>query len=1036
MTRLYNLSFFLFILFHSVGYAQSDNLLNSKAKSGKGHTSSIASTFISSNNSKEALLQSNIIPNAPHNKLNLNRSGLAKIIYDTKTNSPRYIANPSGAHSGQLKAIHFESLSDITNSALNQIAYLFPKSNTTFANQWKIKEVNTDPLGGVQIKLQQHYQNIDIDGYESILKINSSKDVQCWVGKYATISNIPAFSISESAAIQSALSYNHLENIPNPDYILTMLGLNTVETFKTYYTPNSLISEAIPCYKIDIRLHGLSWQSIYVSGINGQIIDVQDNICHADGPVFGLGIDLNGVTRSVASYLKGSTYYLVDISKPMYNSTGSTLPDNPLGGIITLDLQNTFGTNTSYSQITSNSTTWLNPKAISAHFNASKAFDYYYTKHGRNSINNQGGNIISFINVADPSTGQGMDNAYWNGRAIFYGNGNTAFKPLSGGLDVGGHELSHGVIQNSANLRYSGESGAINESMADIFGCSIDSLDWTIGEDVVKLSSFPTGTLRDMSNPHNGGSSFSDGSYQPMKVSEQYTGSADNGGVHINSGIPNYAFYLVATTTTRGHAEQIFYRALTQYLTRSSDFIDLRIACVQAATDLYSSNPDIITAVNSAFDIVEIIIPEGGGGINTGAINDIPVNSGKEYMVFINTVKSLVYPGSVYRFNNTGPNFFTKLSTTNVYNKVSLSDNGTVASYVNTSNNIVTLNAFPNATINEQTITDDNYWSFVAVSRDGSKIAATSTERDSAIFILDLTTSSWYKFHLYNPTFSEGVKGGGPIYADALEWDYTGQYLVYDCFNVFENTDGSQLSYWDVNFINVWDNASNQPASGEITKLFASLPEGVSIGNPTYAKNSSKIIAFDLLDATNNELYVVACNIEHNEMVYVTPDLLTSANATYGRPNYNKTDNLIAFTYADSKGEYVVTIDMDIDKIHSIDPNDIVVLIKEAKWAVFFADGTRSLPTSVLNPSVQTSPLLLFPNPSSDNSTVQFTSEWNEDAILKIISLTGQPMLSQGIHINSGENNTSIPISNLPKGAYFIIIESKSKKWTGKLIKT
>ncbi|MFN8416029.1 MAG: M4 family metallopeptidase [Cytophagaceae bacterium] len=1036
MNKLYSLSFFLFLLLQLSGYSQSNNLLASKTKAGNGVRPNISSTYISNSNSKEALLTKEIIPDASYEKFTLNHSRLPKIIYDTKSNTPRYIANPSSTNPNQLRSIHFETIPDITNFSLNQIATLFHQSSSSFSNQWKIKEINNDPLGGIQVKLQQHHEDIIIDGYESILKIGKNKEVQYWLGRYTNSNSFSAFTIDETAAIQSALQSIHLDSAPTQDLILKSLQLNTIEVTKIYYTSNSLIDETIPCFKVDIRENGISWKSIYISGINGQTLNIQNNICHVDGPASGSGVDLNGVNQSIQTYLKGSTYYLVDISKSMYTSTGSTLPDSPLGAIITYDLQNTYGTNTSYSQITSTSTSWNNPKAISAHFNASKAFDYYYLKHGRNSINNQGGNIISFINVADPSSGTSMDNAYWNGRAIFYGNGNTAFKPLSGGLDVAGHELSHGVIQNSANLRYSGESGAINESMADIFGCSIDSLDWLIGEDVVNASAFPSGALRSMSDPHNGGNSFSDASYQPKKVSEQYTGTGDNGGVHINSGIPNYAFYLIATSTSRGHAEKIFYRALTQYLTRSSDFIDLRIACVQSATDLFSGNTTIIDAVNSAFDTVEIFIPIGGGGTNNPAINDIPVNSGNEYMVFINTVKTTSYPGSIYRFNQAGPNYFSSLSTTNVFNKVSLSDNGSVASFVNTSNNIVTINAFPGASVNQQTITNDGYWSFVAVSPDGSKIAATSTERDSAIFVLDLASSSWYKFHLYNPTFSEGVKGGGPIYADALEWDYTGQYLVYDCFNVFESTSGGEFSYWDVNFINVWDNSTNQPTSGEITKLFASLPEGVSIGNPTYAKNSSKIIAFDLLDDLNNELYVVACNIEENKMAYVTPDLLTSAFATFGRPNYNKNDDLIAFSYSDSDGEFIVTIDMDVDKINSIDPNDINLLLQESKWGVFFANGTRNLPTSVLNSVAHTSPLLVYPNPSSDNSTLQYTSEWNEDAILKIISSTGQAILTQSIHINTGENNTNIPISNFPKGAYFVIIESKTKKWTGKLIKT
>src|SRR6185436_18716992 len=115
-----------------------------------------------------------------------------------------------------------------------------------------------------------------------------------------------------------------------------------------------------------------------------------------------------------------------------------------------------------------------------------------------------GGNIVSIINVTDENDNN-MDNAFWSGAAMFYGNGNQAFTSLAKGLDVAGHEMSHGVIQNTANLEYLSQSGALNESYADIFGSLIDRDDYKMGEDVVKLNFFPSGALRDLSNPHNGG---------------------------------------------------------------------------------------------------------------------------------------------------------------------------------------------------------------------------------------------------------------------------------------------------------------------------------------------------------------------------------------------------------------------------------------------------------------------------------------------------------------------------------------------------
>src|SRR5690606_10558383 len=112
--------------------------------------------------------------------------------------------------------------------------------------------------------------------------------------------------------------------------------------------------------------------------------------------------------------------------------------------------------NFKYDHVTSSSNTWTNsPGGVSSHFNGGKAFEYFRIVHNRNSIDGNKGNIISFINVADED-GASMGNAFWNGAAMFYGNGDGAFFPLARGLDVAGHEMSHGVIQNTANLVYQG----------------------------------------------------------------------------------------------------------------------------------------------------------------------------------------------------------------------------------------------------------------------------------------------------------------------------------------------------------------------------------------------------------------------------------------------------------------------------------------------------------------------------------------------------------------------------------------------------
>ena len=218
--------------------------------------------------------------------------------------------------------------------------------------------------------------------------------------------------------------------------------------------------------------------------------------------------------------------------------------------------------------VTSTNNTWGDRRAVSAHFNGEEAYNYFRATHNRNSVNAQGGNITSFYNIAEED-GSDMDNAFWNGAHIYYGNGAQAFtSSLAKSLDVAGHEMSHGVVQTTANLRYQGESGALNESFADVFAAMIDRDDWQIGEDIVNPQIFRSGALRDLSDPRNGGNSLNDNGYQPDHYDIRFTGSQDNGGVHINSGIPNRAFFLFATNSAVGkdRAEQVFYRALDNYL--------------------------------------------------------------------------------------------------------------------------------------------------------------------------------------------------------------------------------------------------------------------------------------------------------------------------------------------------------------------------------------------------------------------------------------------------------------------------------------
>lgn len=236
--------------------------------------------------------------------------------------------------------------------------------------------------------------------------------------------------------------------------------------------------------------------------------------------------------------------------------------------------------------------------AQATHNNTGATYDYYWTTFGRDSFNNAGATLTSSVHF-----GSGYNNAYWNGYQMVYGDGDGyVFSPLGMGLDVVAHELTHAVTQYSANLVYSYQSGALNESYSDVFGEMVEnyahgSNDWLMGEDVY-TPTIPGDALRSLSNPPQYG--------QPDNMSKYVATTSDNGGVHTNSGIPNKAAYNIASAIGTAKMQQIYYRTLTLYLTSSAQFTDARDASVQAATDLYGASSPEVAAVQNGFAAVGI----------------------------------------------------------------------------------------------------------------------------------------------------------------------------------------------------------------------------------------------------------------------------------------------------------------------------------------------------------------------------------------------------------------------------------------------
>jgi len=250
-----------------------------------------------------------------------------------------------------------------------------------------------------------------------------------------------------------------------------------------------------------------------------------------------------------------------------------------------------------------------------AYDGAGSTYDFYFEVFGRNSIDDRGMRLDSTVHYDVQ-----YDNAFWDGSQMVYGDGDgEIFQRFTKSIDVIGHELTHGVTQYEAALVYRNQSGALNESMSDVFGSLVkqwvlnqtaQEADWIIGEGLFTDSVNGVG-LRSMKAP---GTAYDDPVLgkdpQPAHMKDLYKGTKDNGGVHINSGIPNRAFYLAAVEIggyAWEKAGKIWYIALRDRLRSRSQFKDAANITIAVAGELYGANSAEQNAVRNAWKTVGVI---------------------------------------------------------------------------------------------------------------------------------------------------------------------------------------------------------------------------------------------------------------------------------------------------------------------------------------------------------------------------------------------------------------------------------------------
>jgi Zn-dependent metalloprotease len=509
-----------------------------------------------------------------------------------------------------------------------------PSSSTSFTT---LKQ-EQDPLGFTHQKMQQYFKGVKVEFATATL---SSKNgtVQTLNSSYSSIAedfNVTP-SISKSQAFNSAVAHvgasKYMWQNPTEAALADHYTKPTGELVIFPALENVLDSPRL-AYKFDIYATAPLYRAdVYVDAKTGQFIFENKRIHHANVPATG------------TSLYNGNVSFTADNAAGPYRLR-QTADGN---GIQTFDLNNSTNYNNAVD-VTSNSTNFTsNPTGVQAHFGAERTHKYYSQKHGRNSYNNAGAVIKSYVSYSTNYV-----NAFWDGSRMTYGDGDgTNYGPLVS-LDICGHEITHGVTEYSANLVYSYQSGALNESFSDIFGESIEKFasgtnDWLMGDDIGAGGS--GGALRSMSNPN------AYGDPDTYQGTNWYSGSGDSGGVHTNSGVQNFWFYILSVgksgTNDKGNtynvtgigmdkAAAIAYRNLTVYLNANSQYSDARNGAIQAAKDLYGADSPEEIATTNAWYAVGVGAPYGGGGGGSNYCASQGNNVNDEYIsrVQLNTINN------------------------------------------------------------------------------------------------------------------------------------------------------------------------------------------------------------------------------------------------------------------------------------------------------------------------------------------------------------------------------------------------------------
>ncbi len=930
-----------------------------------------------------------------------------------------------------LQSFRFKPAMRISKAAFP--AWLKETLQQPTATEWREIAVTNDQLGFEHIRYQQFHHNMAVEGKVFIAHIQNGLVVSCNGEAKVLPAAAPQVSLNKQTAFHEALQLvgakAYMWQSPAEEQMLKQMTNNSAASYypqpKLVYVPvtgNFDGDDYVPAYKLDIYAsEPMSRANIYLSAVTGQFLFKEDLIHTIDST--GNAVTRYSGTRSIKTKQTNGIYRLETNDRGVLIHTRNNNRQTLYGNAINFTDSDNFWNNRLPSG---------DDVATDAHWGAEVTYDYFKNRFNRNSFNNNGSPMYSYIHHS-----VNYNNAFWNGFAMTYGDGDGAFMSPLTSLDIVGHEFTHGVTGTSSGLIYMNQSGALNESFSDIFGAAIDfqnrgsQANYLIGEAVMVGG----GAFRNMQNPNQ----FNDPDTYNGKHWKPANGP-DNGGVHSNSGVQNFWFYLLANggqgTNDNGasynitgigltKAENIAFRNLTVYLTNSSNYTDAAANAIQAAEDLYGVCSLEARATAEAWYAVGVGLPYG---LSAGFAPENDYYCATPATVnFINksfnatsyiwdfgdgTTSTSANPAHVYTTPGTYTVKLKAMSPTPICG--TMIDSVVQVSVVRVMNGLPTLAACqPTTTVGPQAGIGITKVVFNTINKSSGD--ALEGNKDFACNqITTLIAGNVYDLSVFTGTSAQKIKAW-------IDYNHDGVFdpvteLVASTNNFISSitvpvrTSATAMLNTQLRMRIATDN----PANGNITPCGALLKGQYEDYTVQFVSQTAKPAA-DFRASQEHIFFNTA--ISFTDLSNFQP---TSWQWSFpgGTPSTSTQQNPTGIVYA-SPGTYAVRL---------VTTNALGTdTLTRANYI------NVSGPTGISKDLAELNKLNVYPNPATDKVNIQYGFEGKKSVTITLVNTLGQVMLRKTATAAS-QLNTELDVQNVSAGVYFLRIADGNATVTRKLI--